>query len=299
MFSNYTKIGLLACFAILSIWSCARLDGNLFNPQTVEEYKLDAYEGERTFNLDSSYYIDADKVLQFTLTSDDDGNTATIYAIYIGDIAEIATDTVIMYCHGNAAHMDAYWPRAQLLANVGHKNKYGVLMIDYRGYGRSESKSTESSLYADVNAALEWLKGNGLTGDRLIMYGFSMGSAPATELTANPNILTPSKLILEAPFASAEVMAQDASKLAIPGSFLTNLKIDNAEEIKKIQQPFLWLHGEEDDFLSIHTHGSVVAKNYKGTAKTEVRVDEAGHSTVPNTMGFEEYMLVLKRFLER
>ncbi|MCP4439625.1 MAG: alpha/beta hydrolase, partial [Aureispira sp.] len=211
---------------------------------------------------------------------------------------KIATDTVIMYCHGNAAHMDVYWPRAQLLANVASKNQYGVLMIDYRGYGKSEGTSTESGLYADVNSALEWLKGNGLTGDRLVMYGFSMGTAPATELTANPQVMTPSKLILEAPFASAEVMAQDASKLAIPGSFLTNLKIDNAEEIKKIQQPFLWLHGEDDDFLSIHTHGSVVAKGYQGSSKTEVRVDGAGHSTVPNTMGYEEYMDVIKHFLQ-
>ncbi|MCP4442447.1 MAG: hypothetical protein GY810_26365, partial [Aureispira sp.] len=71
MFSNYKKLSLVACFAILGIWGCARLDSNLFNPSTVEEYKLDDYDGELRFVLDSSYYIDDDKVHIFTLTSDD------------------------------------------------------------------------------------------------------------------------------------------------------------------------------------------------------------------------------------
>jgi hypothetical protein len=62
--------------------------------------------------------------------------------------------------------------------------------------------------------------------------------------------MNPSKLILEAPFASAETMIQDASGLALPSEFFTTLKINNAEEIKSVTQPFCWIHGEDDDFFS-------------------------------------------------
>lgn len=125
--------------------------------------------------------------------------------MYLGYITRIATDTVILYYHDNKDHLDFYYPPVQLLAWVGGKHRFGVMSFDYRGFGLSEGKPSESSLYADADAAMQWLKQQGLSSDRLIIYGFSMGTAPATELTAKPRSLTPSKLILEVIFASAEV----------------------------------------------------------------------------------------------
>lgn len=261
---------------------CLDFDQNLFNPRTYTTYELDNYKGEDTgFVLGESYKIPDSLVKIFTLTSDDNGNKAKIWAIYIGDTAQIATDTVFMYCHGNYSHMDVYWQRAKILANLGGKNRFGVLMLDYRGYGLSEGKSTESSLYADVDASLQWLKGKGLTSDRLLMYGFSLGGAPATELTANPRSLTPMKLMLEAPFASTQRMAEDGSGVVFPISFLANIKVDNAAKISKVQQPFFWTHGDSDHFLSMKTHGQTIYDNYNGTYKTKYIVAGAGHSEVP------------------
>ncbi len=278
--------------------SCLRLDSNLFNPTKTDRYLLNTFvEGELGQYMNDSTDISDSLISLFTLQSDLNGDVAKIYAVYIGDINRIATDTVIMYCHGNAANMDKYWNRAELLANIGHKNRFGVLMIDYRGYGMSEGTPTEEGLYADVNTALQWLKDNGLTGDRLIIYGFSLGSAPAAELTANPTVLTPSKLILESPFASAAKMSQDASYLSMPYTYFTDLKIDNAEEIKKVQQPFLWIHGENDAFLQIQ-HGELVSKNYNGVFKMEKRVPGGAHSDVPGVMGLDVYKQLLKDFLE-
>jgi pimeloyl-ACP methyl ester carboxylesterase len=170
-------------------------------------------------------------------------------------------------------------------------------MIDYRGYGKSEGKPTENGMYADVDAGLKWLKSKGLTNDRLVMYGFSLGSAPATKLTAEPRSLTPSKLMLEAPFANAETMIQDASGLAMPATFFTDLKINNGEEIKSVQQPFFWIHGEADDFLSITTHGQVVFDNYSGAYQESHRIPNAGHSTIPTTLGFSNYLNAVKTFI--
>ncbi|MEJ7681322.1 MAG: hypothetical protein WKG06_26425 [Segetibacter sp.] len=104
------------------------------------------------------------------------------------------------------------------------------LWSDYSGMVIEEPRK---GLYADTDAALQWLKMNGLSDNQLVMYGFSMGTAPAAKLTAEPRSMTPAKLMLEAPFASAEVMVHDATGLALPASFVTDLKINNAEEIKK------------------------------------------------------------------
>lgn len=282
--------------------SCLRLDDNLYNlSDKITEYKLDNYTGENDFVLDNSYQIPDSLVHLFTLSSkaSSESVATTISAIYIGSISKIKTDTVIMYCHGNKWHMDFYWQRAKLLAHVSGKNKYGVLMIDYRGYGLSEGKPSEEGLYTDVEAALQWLKISGLSDSRLMMYGFSMGTAPTCELTAKPRSMTPSKIILEAPFASADVMANDGSGLNMPGSFFTNLKIDNAEEIKTISQPFCWIHGTNDNFLNIKTHGEVVYKNYKGLYQEAHRIDGADHGEIPVKMGFVNYLNTLSTFIKK
>lgn len=297
------KIILYFFIATVVLAGCARLDDNLFNPNEngISEYKLDAYTGEVDFRLPDVYDIPANKVHLFTLDSkaEDEGIPTKIWAVYIGDKARIATDTVILYCHGNKDHLDFYWPRAQLLANTGGKNRYGVLMIDYRGYGLSEGEPSEEGLYADVDAGVQWLKAQGLTGDRLMVYGFSMGSAPAVKLTAQPLSLRPSRLMLEAPFASAAVMVQDATALALPASFVTDLKINNAEWIKSVSQPLFWTHGDKDDFLNANTHGRLVYDNHKGSYKESHVVRGAGHSNVPLLMGFDNYRAAVLSFITR
>jgi len=282
--------------------SCMKLDSNLYNNDNeIKSYQLEDYTGEQDFILDASYAISADKITLLTLSSqtEKESSVTEIKALYIGDLTKINTDTVILYCHGNKWHMDFYWQRAKLLAHVNGKNTYGVMMLDYRGYGLSSGKPTEEGMYADVDACMKWLKEKGLENKRLVIYGFSLGTASSCELTANPRSLVPSKIILEAPFASAEVMVQDGSQLNMPAEYFTDLKIDNAEEIKKIEQPFLWLHGLNDNFLNYKTHGQVVYKNYGGSQQEKYLIEGADHGEVPEKMGFETYLKTLGTFIRK
>jgi len=292
-------ISLLTLITILTLTSCLRLDDNLYNNVQIEEYLLDDYEGRNEFDLSESFKIDDDLIDIFTLNSQTEyeSEPTTIYAIYIGNQDKIDTDTVIMYFHGTADHMDFYWNRQKLLAHLGGKNKYGVLMIDYRGYGMSEGTPTEEGMYADGKAALDWLKNKGLTDDRLIIYGFSLGTAAATELTASPQSLKPNKLILEAPFASSDVMVNDGSGLDLPSSYMVNFKIDVAEDINKVTQPFLWIHGIEDDFLDFETHGKVVYKNYQGEYSQSIEVKGGDHGDVPIILGLDKYLIEVNKFI--
>jgi alpha/beta superfamily hydrolase len=284
----------------ISLNACLRLDSQFFNVQELTSYELDNYTGERELpELPDVYDVADENVHLFSLKSDDSGDVQTIYAIYLGDTARIATDTVIVYCHGNKHHMDFYWNRAKLMAHVGGTHRYGVLMMDYRGYGMSTGTTTESGLTTDVNTCMQWLKDRGLTGDRTVLYGYSLGSAPATTLAADPQALRATKLILEAPFASSEVMVQDAALAALPASYFTNIRVDNAEKIKYVDQPFCWIHGINDDFLNINTHGEVVYNHYQGAHKEAHRIPEAVHNNVPAVMGYEEYVRVVGEFVAR
>lgn len=275
-----------------------RLDDFLFNGDNkISGYELEDYQGPVSVDLPDKYHVPNDLIHQFTFDIESEGEEIEIAAIFTGNIEDIDKDTVIMYCHGNRDHMDFYWPRQKLYTHLSNIGRFGVLMIDYPGFGLSGGKSTEQNMYDAVDGALKWLKEQGLTDDRLIIYGFSLGSAPACKVTANEFEMNPSKLILEAPFASSEVMIQDASLLAMPGSFLVNVKIDNAEQIKKTSVPLLWIHGENDDFLAVDTHGEVVYKNHNGSYKEALRVSGAGHETVPVFLGLEEYNKAILDFI--
>jgi hypothetical protein len=126
-----------------------------------------------------------------------------------------------------------------------------------------------------------------------------MGSAPATELSAYSRSLKPAKLILEAPFASSSVMVQDAAVLNMPASFFTNLEINNADKIKQVNQPFMWLHGVNDSFLNIDTHGEVICQHYEGAYIEKHRITEAEHGSVPNTWGFQSYLNAIRDFIRK
>ena len=292
----------LCClFLVFLLTSCLRLDSNLFNPEEpISSYQLDGYKGKRECpDLPLSYNMPDSLIPVFQVESDNNGDKASIWCIYLGDKSRISQDTVILYCHGNKNHMDNYWNRAKLLANVNGKNRYGVLMMDYRGFGLSEGTPTEDNMYADVEACIKWLKNNGISNGNLMVYGYSLGSAPAIKLTVNNRYFPISKLILEAPYGNAQTMVEDAAKLSLPSSYFTNVKVNNADEIKKVTVPFCWFHGANDEFLSLPVHGQKVYDNYQGPSKEAHIVKGAIHNNLPSVMGYEEYLLNVGSFIRR
>lgn len=123
-----------------------------------------------------------------------------------------------------------------------------------------------------------------------IGYGQGLGKGDIS------SALTPSKLILESPFASADVLVQNGAVIAMPKEFVSDLSINNAERIKDVAQPLLWFHGVSDDFLAIKTHGELVFKNHQG-AKKGLRIDDARHDDVPFVMGYDGYLKEMHDFI--
>lgn len=286
---------------ILFAAGCIRVDDFLFENERVNTYLLDAYPHLRELpDLPAAYDVPGGSITQVKITSKTPaGSAVTIYGIYLGTLANINVDTVILYLHGNTKHIDHYWNRAKLLAHAGGLGSYGVLIIDYQGYGRSGGEPSEQALKNDARAAISWLQGQGLTSNRLVIYGYSMGSIPAAWITAYPGTLTPRILMLEAPMASIETMVQDGSGLALPGSYFTNLEGSVAEWIRQVNQPFLWMHGKLDGTVRWDTHGKVVYDNYGGLAsnKQSVILGQAIHTDVPRVIGYASYANLIDAFI--
>jgi fermentation-respiration switch protein FrsA (DUF1100 family) len=295
-------LAIVLLLATMGMVGCKKnLDDKFFNSSKITEYKFDDYAGDVDFILPDEYDLDTALVHLFPLYSKakDETVATKIWAVYIGDTTKIKSTKIILYFHGNKDHMDFYWQRAKLLANVGGKNKFGVMMIDYRGYGLSEGTSSEVGIYADAEAALDWLKSKGLLTNQnsLCVYGFSLGSAPAVEL-ASKYPLPASRLVLEAPIASVATMVADASGLNIDPIFYSGYKFDNVAKVSKLQSPFLWMHGKEDKYLNIETHGQVLFDAYEGTVGVAYKVDGATHNDVPFKFGYKAYCDSLYKFIK-
>jgi alpha/beta superfamily hydrolase len=284
---------------IFSAVSCKKvnLDGLAFPSEKLESYAYDAY-AEPEITVPDSFRIDASKrqLIALESYSTETGTFHTIYGVYIGDTSNISTDSVMLYLHGQSRHNDFYWTRATLLANITHKYKYGIFMIDYRGYGMSEGTSSEKGLYEDADAAISWLKNRGADQNKTFYYGFSLGCIPVIDRAAYRTDFKPKKIILESPLASVQNLTQSSTVINVNSKFVTNLEFDNAEKIKDVTVPLMWMHGVEDTYVNI-SNGELIFKNHGGTYKEAHRIEGADHAEVPGMMGYANYLGMIETYL--
>ncbi len=176
-----------------------------------------------------------------------------------------------------------------------HRLGVNVFIFDYRGFGRSEGTSSEASLRADGRRAYEYVISRPeYDADSLVLYGFSLGNVVSIDLAAN--VVTPMRLVAEAPFASANSLTQGSAALDLPARWVTEGTFDNAATIRSIHSPFLLIHGREDSFVRYIDNGRVVFENAPDP-KAQAVVDGAAHSNIPETLGVDVYVTLLRAFI--
>jgi uncharacterized protein len=148
----------------------------------------------------------------------------------------------ILLAHGNAGNLSHRLDRTIFLqAHLGAS----VLLFDYRGYGRSEGAPDEEGTYRDARAAYRWLtEVRGISPDRLVLFGESLGSAVALDLAVGHPCRA---LVLESPFTSVPDMAQVVLPF-LPRAFVRT-QYDNIGKIARLRVPLLVLHGDRDEVV--------------------------------------------------
>jgi len=145
---------------------------------------------------------------------------------------------VILYVHGNGGNIGHRAARLQRFSGEG----YGVLMLEYRGYGGNPGKPTEAGFYADAQAAFDFLQREGISSSRLVLYGESLGSGVAVYLAATQPI---GALILESPYTSVSAVAQYHYPF-VPAALMVWDRFDSLSRISQVKAPILVLRGGRD-----------------------------------------------------
>jgi uncharacterized protein len=256
-----------------------KLDSFLFSPWTVDEYflpgSIDSVEWHVNGIIPETLYHEVELVSS-------GGNR--IYGFVVQPKDSVArNDVTILYCHGNGHCINRYWGRVELLWKMG----YRVFIFDYQGYGKSEGGPTGDACLADGWAALTFLRGRPeVNPDRIVYYGWSLGTFVATYLAADS--LTPFGLILESPIASSEALVKEGTVFDIPGSMLTRLDLDNESRISRVGVPVLMMHGTEDKMLPAARHAQRLLVAAEGHTEVEmVWAEGADHEHVPYVLGVD------------
>ena len=147
----------------------------------------------------------------------------------------------ILYFHGNAGKLE------NRIHKLNHFKDMNVnfLIIAWRGFSGNKGRPSEEGLYTDGASAINWLKEKGLKEEDIIIYGESLGTGIATEITQNKNF---AGLILETPFTSMIEAAKNFYPY-IPVGLILKDKYENNEKIKNINIPVLVMHGEADQIV--------------------------------------------------
>ncbi|MGE5616113.1 MAG: alpha/beta hydrolase, partial [Bacillota bacterium] len=83
-----------------------------------------------------------------------------------------------------------------------------VLLVNYRGYGQSEGRATESALIADALEIHDWaVRQPGIDGHRIVLHGRSLGTGVAVAVAAARPVRG---VVLTSPFGSARDIAVEA-----------------------------------------------------------------------------------------
>lgn len=141
-------------------------------------------------------------------------------------------------------------PAAKLYADTAKALDAQFLLFDYRGFANSEGEPSERGLYADARAAWKFATIE-LGWKRIIIWGRSLGGAPAIKLTTEliEAGTPPAALILESPFASIRAMAK--AKMAHLGKpeWLIYESYDNLSRAPALTLPVFHLHSVLDEVI--------------------------------------------------
>ncbi|KAJ3441444.1 protein abhd13 [Anaeramoeba flamelloides] len=134
---------------------------------------------------------------------------------------------------------------------IFHFLQLNVLLVEYRGFGKSESKPSEKGVKRDAEAALQYLfKCEKIDTSKIIIFGRSLGGAVAIHLAAShPNDERIKAVIVENTFTDITNMSIHLFKFVKYFKFLINLKFDSINYISKITQPILFLSGKMDTLV--------------------------------------------------
>lgn len=192
---------------------------------------------------------------------------------------------VTLFVHGNAGNITDRSSHIREITAAGSS----ILIIDYRGYGKSNGRPTERGIYTDAETAYDHLVKSGYRAEQIILHGESLGTAVTVDLASRRQC---AGVVLEAPFTSG----RDVARTVLPylGPMLL-WSFNSRAKIGRIHAPVLFIHGNRDEIIPLRLGQALFAATPE--PKSFWIVPDAGHNNIVETAG-ASYRERLRTFYE-
>ncbi|MDX2216635.1 MAG: alpha/beta hydrolase [Oculatellaceae cyanobacterium bins.114] len=205
--------------------------------------------------------------------------------------AQSTSRGVVLYLHGNGANIGANVAQAERFHRLG----LSVLLIDYRGYGKSTGGfPSEAKVYEDATVAWNYLtQKRNISPQRILLYGHSLGGAIATQLAVQqPDA---AGLIVQCSFTSIREMTNRIrSYRLLPIDLVLTQRFESIRKVPHLKMPVLFIHGMADTEIPFDM--SQTLYEAAPEPKRLWLVPDAGHNTVGDVAG-AEYLRVVGQFV--
>ena len=190
---------------------------------------------------------------------------------------------VVFYLKGNSRSIKGWGKFAVDFTRHG----YDVIMVDYRGFGKSTGRRSQKAIKRDMQMIYNKIKEN-VAEKYIILYGRSLGSGFAAKLASMNN---PRMLILDAPYYSLSKVAKKFIPF-MPLSLLIKFPMPTYKWMRYVQCPIHIIHGTDDALIPYKT--SVKLSKIKPGLTTLHTVIGGGHKNLNN---FEAYHQMLSQIV--
>jgi fermentation-respiration switch protein FrsA (DUF1100 family) len=197
--------------------------------------------------------------------------TADAEKIIVWHVPAKPGHAVILYFPGNGDFLVGSASRFRAMTSDGT----GLVALSYRGYAGSTGQPSERGLLLDAAAAYAFTSAR-YSVDRIVVWGFSLGSGVAVALAAGQPV---GKLILEAPYTSTADVAALRFRFA-PVRWLMRDQFHSDQRIAQVTAPLLIMHGARDSTIPIGFGERLFSLAHE--PKQFVRFPEGGHDDLDN-----------------
>ena len=182
---------------------------------------------------------------------------------------------VVYYLKGNSRSIKGWGKFAKDFLSNG----YDLFMIDYRGFGKSKGKRTQSKLFNDAQYMYKWLSKQYIE-DKIILYGRSFGSGIAARIASWNNS---GLLILDSPYFS---FYHNVKRFLffIPLKLILRYDIRTDQYLKKIECPVHIIHGDKDRLFPIKQ-----SRQLKNLYPDKIMLSEIQNAHHNDLQEFSEY----------
>ena len=145
----------------------------------------------------------------------------------------------LIWSHGNGGNIAGRGDVLLALAGRG----LNVLAYDYRGYGKSGGRPSESGVYRDAEAAYDSERRSGVPAKRIVAFGESLGGAVSVSLARNRPC---AGVALVSTFTNLRDVARDHFG---PLALFAGERFNSLDGVRALTVPVFIAHGDQDEVV--------------------------------------------------